>query len=116
MQTMLQLNPPIPLNTPKGEGIAVLVIDYGPDHDLWWTVILTKGGFAGEIWTYPNPQVRGVENLTLGRNPATPPGAKAPDLTDEMDAQDLPLSRRGVERAPTKGLAAPLSRLPGHGR
>ena len=50
--------------------MAVLVIDYGPDHDLWWTVILTKGEHAGEIWTYPNPDVRGVENITLGRHPA----------------------------------------------
>jgi hypothetical protein len=71
VQTLLQLNPPIPLRTPRGEGLAVLVIDYGPDHDLWWTVILTKGAHAGEIWTYANPDVRGVENVTLGR-PAAP--------------------------------------------
>ena|ERR1700722_6523305 len=69
MQTMLQLNPPIPLNTPKGEGLAVLVSDYGPDFDLWWTVIVTKGEFAGQVWTYPNPEVRGVANVTLGRRP-----------------------------------------------
>ena len=64
---MMQLNPPIPLSTPKGEGIAVMVIDYGIDHDLWWTVIISKGEHAGEIWTYANPKVRGVENITLGR-------------------------------------------------
>jgi hypothetical protein len=67
MQTMLQLNPPIPLSTPKGEGIAVMVIDYGIDHDLWWTVMISRGEHAGEIWTYANPEVRGVENITLGR-------------------------------------------------
>ena len=93
MQTMLQLNPPIPLKTPKGEGLAVLVIDYGPDHDLWWTVILSKGEHAGEIWTYPNPKVRGVENVTLGRFPA-------------QEAND---SRRGMERAGLNG----FGRLPG---
>ncbi len=71
MQTMLQLNPPIPLSTPKGKGIAVMVIDYGIDHDLWWTVIISRGEHAGEIWTYANPEVRGVENITLGR-PVTP--------------------------------------------
>jgi hypothetical protein len=70
MQSLLQLNPPIPLRTPRGEGMAVLVIDYGLDHDLWWTVILTKGEHADEIWTYPNPEVGGVENITLGRHPA----------------------------------------------
>jgi hypothetical protein len=71
MQTMLQLSPPIPLFTPKGEGLAVLVIDYGVDHDLWWTVILSKGEHAGEIWTYANPDVRGIENITLGRPDAS---------------------------------------------
>ena len=77
MQTMLQLNPPIPMVTPKGEGLAVLVIDYGPDFDLWWTVIIGKGEFAGQIWTYRNPEVRGVANVSLGRQPettATSPG------------------------------------------
>ena len=76
MQSMLQLNPPIPMQTPRGEGMAVMVIDYGPDFDLWWTVIIGKGEHAGEIWTYPNPQVRGVENISLGRHvSATHPGA-----------------------------------------
>lgn len=96
MQTMLQLNPPIPLKTPKGEGLAVLVIDYGPDHDLWWTVILSKGEHAGEIWTYPNPKVRGVENVTLGRFP-------------EQEAKE---PRHSVERAGLKGFG-PVARLPG---
>jgi hypothetical protein len=52
---MLQLNPPIPLNTPKGEGFAHLVIDYGPESDLYWTVLITE---TGEIWTYANKYVR----------------------------------------------------------
>ena len=68
MQSLLQLDPPIPMRTPKGEGLATLVIDYGPDYDLLWTVIVTKGEHAGEIWTYPNTQVRGVENASLGRH------------------------------------------------
>jgi hypothetical protein len=67
MQTMMQLSPPIPMKTPRGEGMAVMVIDYGPDFDLWWTVIISKGEHAGEIWTYANPEVRGVTNITLGR-------------------------------------------------
>ena len=33
---MLQLNPPIELDTePRGRGWAHFVIDYGPEHDLW---------------------------------------------------------------------------------
>jgi hypothetical protein len=70
---MLQLNPPIPMLTPRGQGIAVMVIDYGPDFDLWWTVIIGKGEHAGEIWTYPNPQVRGVENISLCRHISATP-------------------------------------------
>jgi hypothetical protein len=37
-----QLNPPLPMVTPKGEGWAHFLIDYGPD---------------GARWTVPNPEV-----------------------------------------------------------
>lgn len=61
---MLYLNPSLPLDTPKGRGEAILVIDYSPEHDLMFTVILDE---SGEIWTFKNPDVRGIPNLTLGR-------------------------------------------------
>jgi hypothetical protein len=61
---IVQLNPTIPLVTPKGEGYAVAVIDYGEDHDLKWVVIQTE---TGEIWTWNNGDVRGVKNITSGR-------------------------------------------------
>ena len=93
MQNMLQLDPPIPMRTPKGEGLATLVIDYGPDFDLWWTVIVSKGEHAGEIWTYPNHQVRGVENVTLGRH--VPPAAvAAADTGPAISAADTPKGSR----------------------
>lgn len=60
-----QLNPPIRLFVVgKGPGNAVVLIDYGPDWDLWWVVILDR---SGEIWTAANPDVRGVTNATMGR-------------------------------------------------
>ncbi len=31
---MLQLNPPIPVETPKGRGVAQVLIDYGLEHNL----------------------------------------------------------------------------------
>lgn len=97
MQSLLQLNPPIPLQTPKGEGLATLVIDYGPDYDLLWTVILTKGEHAGEIWTYPNPQVRGVQNVTLGRLPtATPTDSPTPRNGNKICPEPIPGIRRGI--------------------
>ncbi len=67
---MIQLNPPLPLMTPKGEGLAHVLIDYGPESDLYWTVFITA---TGEIWTYANRDVRASKNITLGRIP--PPAA-----------------------------------------
>lgn len=37
---ILQLNPPISVFTPKGEGFARLIIDYGPDINTIWIVDL----------------------------------------------------------------------------
>ena len=31
---ILQLNPPLPLETPKGKAWAHFIIDYGLEHDL----------------------------------------------------------------------------------
>lgn len=61
---MMQLNPQIPLKTPKGNGQAIMVIDYSEEHDLKWVVILDDGG---EIWAFKNSEVRGFENKTMGR-------------------------------------------------
>jgi len=61
---MLQLNPPLPLLTPKGEGYAHVLIDYGPESDLYWTVFITA---TGEVWTFANRDVRASKNITLGR-------------------------------------------------
>ena len=60
---LTQLNPPLPLETPKGAGLAYAVIDYGPDFDLLWVVFDND---TGECWTWPNPKVRAVKNITLG--------------------------------------------------
>lgn len=61
---ILQLNPTIPLTTPKGDGYAIALIDYGEDHDLKWVVIQNS---TGEIWTWNNDKVRGVKNITNNR-------------------------------------------------
>ena len=62
---MLQLDPPIPMDTPKGSGFAYLVIDYGLDYDLCWTVFLTE---TKECWTFQNRDIRAVDNITFKRN------------------------------------------------
>lgn len=74
--SMLQLDPPIPMTTPKGEGFAHILLDYGPESDLYWTVLLTQ---SGEIWTYANRHVRAAKNITLGRtDPNRPTDSHAP--------------------------------------
>lgn len=64
MTAALQLNPPLPMSCPKGEGFAHFLIDYGPESDLYWTIFVTE---TGEIWTYANKHVRASKNITLGR-------------------------------------------------
>lgn len=61
---ILQLNPSIPLDTPKGKGLAILVESLSEEHNLQWTVIIDA---TREIWTFQNPQVRAQKNITMGR-------------------------------------------------
>lgn len=57
-----QLNPPLPLLTPKGKAWAHLVIDYGPEADLIWVCFQDN---TGECWSWPNKEIRLQENTTL---------------------------------------------------
>ena len=59
-----QLNPPIPLITPKGKAWAYLVIDYSQEHDLCWVCFQDD---TGECWTWSNKDIRIQPNVTLGR-------------------------------------------------
>lgn len=61
---IVQLNPPLPVLTPKGSGMAHIVIDYGVEHNLLWVVFIDA---TGECWTYPNMDIRAQKNITLGR-------------------------------------------------
>jgi hypothetical protein len=61
---LLQLNPPLPMETSKGRGLAYFVIDYGPEADLQWVVFLDADGVC---WTVPNTEVRMQFNWTMGR-------------------------------------------------
>ena len=58
-----QLNPPIWVNTNHGKGLALAIIDYGPDHDLLW---LTAVQPSGEMWAVNNKFVRYDKNESLG--------------------------------------------------
>lgn len=61
---IVQLDPPIPLVSPQGKCIAILVCDYGIEHDNYWTVIQND---TGQLWTWSNRDVLAQENITLGR-------------------------------------------------
>ena len=63
---MLQLDPTIPMMTPRGSGYALFVVDYSQEHHLMWVVALDDGG---EIWMFENPEIRVQSNFTLGRRP-----------------------------------------------
>jgi len=61
---IIQLNPPLPMETNKGSGVAHFLIDYSCEHDLFWVVFLDENG---ECWTINNKDVRACKNITLGR-------------------------------------------------
>lgn len=61
---ILQLNPPLPLDTPKGSALAHFLIDYGPESDLYWVCFNDKDG---ECWTWSNKYIRAQKNITLDR-------------------------------------------------
>lgn len=61
---ILQLDPPIPLDTPRGASLAHLVIDNGIEHDLQWVCFVTD---TRECWTFRNQDVRAKTNITMGR-------------------------------------------------
>lgn len=58
-----ELKQPLPVCIKQGKGLAIHVIDYGPEHHLMWVVVLDD---TGEIWTVSNPGVRVRPNPTLG--------------------------------------------------
>lgn len=67
---MLQLNPPLWLETPKGPGLAHLVTWQSLEHSLYWTVFDEA---TGQVWTWANEFVRAPKNYTAERtNPEKP--------------------------------------------
>ena len=59
---MIQLNPTIPLDTPKGAAKAHFLIDYGQEHHLLFVCFQDD---TGECWTFPNPQVKLQKNFSM---------------------------------------------------
>lgn len=75
-----QLDPPIPLDViDKGKGLAIGMIDYGPEHNLIWVTAIDD---TGEIWCAPNPKVRMQPNWTMGRAKPNLDGKNRPGDSD----------------------------------
>jgi hypothetical protein len=66
---MVQLNPVIPMISPRGKCMAHFVIDYGIEHHLFW---ITFDDATGECWTWRNPQIRIQQNITVRNQETTP--------------------------------------------
>jgi len=92
-QTMLQLNPPLPVEIlGKGKGFALVLLDYGPEWDLIWVCLLD----SGEMWAAANSKLRGQANWTLGR--------QGGDWAGRVGRGE------GEKRLPTKGRSPPTRR------
>lgn len=59
-----QLDPSIPVNTPKGSAQAWFLIDYSTENDLFWVCAIDE---TGEIWVFANSDIRAKKNITMGR-------------------------------------------------
>ena len=100
-----QLNPPLPLHVlDKGDGIAIGMIDYGPEHNLIWVTALDA---SGELWCAPNPTVRFQKNWTLGR----PENPLVTSSKRELAKRDL---RQGSGVPCTDCVADAASDIPAH--
>lgn len=59
----IRIDPPIPLDTEKGYGLAHFLINYGAEQELVWVVFLENC----EIWECQNHTVRACKNWTMER-------------------------------------------------
>jgi hypothetical protein len=62
--SILQLDPPLPMTCPKGNGVCHFLIDYGIEENLYWVIMIDD---SGEIWVFDNTKVRMQKNITIGR-------------------------------------------------
>lgn len=60
---MIQLSPPLPMDSPKGPCDAHFLIDYGPEANLLFVTFVRA---TGQCWTWPAKEVRLEKNITGG--------------------------------------------------
>ncbi len=100
---ILQLNPPLPMDTARGAGLAHFMIDYGPEEHLMWVVFMDADGAC---WTVPNPEVRMQANWSMGRRPPSKPFARpAPIIAPPVDGVPAPMNGAPAHGAALNGHA-----------
>jgi hypothetical protein len=60
---LIQLNPPLTFDTPKGPAYAHFLLDYGTELPLYWVCFIRE---TGECWVYPQAEILLEKNITLG--------------------------------------------------
>jgi hypothetical protein len=74
---LIQLNPSIPVHIiGKGSGEAIGWLDYSKEDHLMWIVALDSDG---SVWTVPNPDIRLLNNYSIGRQYSVDNEKKASD-------------------------------------
>jgi len=54
----------IEVSTPKGDGIIILVTDYGHETYTIYTVIIDS---TGEFWQFTHKDIKAKKNITFNR-------------------------------------------------
>jgi hypothetical protein len=85
--SITRVDPPIEVNTPKGLGFCYAWIDYTQDHNTLWKVCITE---SREWWDFPQSQIRGIKNISLGRVGVETPFDRKPNAPNEIAAKHDP--------------------------
>jgi hypothetical protein len=62
---ILPLNPPIPVETPRGKAQAIYLIEYGAEYDLYWITVLES---SRECFTYNNRDIRAQISISFEKS------------------------------------------------
>ncbi len=59
----LEFRDPVEVSTPKGDGLIWYMMDYGPNSDTLYTIIIKE---TGECWQMTHKDFRIKANTTMG--------------------------------------------------
>lgn len=57
-----RIDPPLPIETPKGKAMAHFLIDMGMEHSLLWVCFIDE---TRQCWTYRNEDILIQHNETM---------------------------------------------------